>query len=239
MALRVALTGEVGIEAAGGWVDTTGLGRLGRVAFAYLVYNRDRPVPRHELAEVVWGEDLPRTWETALRVVASKLRTWLEGAGLGRAEALTSGFGTYQVHLPPDAVVDVEEARAALQAAAAALAAGDAAAARASATAAEQIAARDFLPGATGTWVERRQDDLRELRVAALEVMAEATLGLGDLGAAVAAAERAVGLEPLRESAHLLLVRARAAAGNRAEALRAYERLRRALGEELGVSPSE
>jgi len=241
VALRVALTGQVGIEAgdADRTADTVGLGRLGRVAFAYLVCHRERPVPRDELAEILWGEDLPRTWETSLRVVASKLRTWLEEAGLGRAETVTSGHGTYRLHLPAGAVVDVEEAAAALAEAEAALARGDGTVARRAATLAGDIAAGDFLPGGTGGWVERRQGELRELRVAALEVAARAALRLHDPGGAAHAAEAAVTVDPLRESAHLLLVRARAAAGNRAEALRAYERLRRVLGEELGVSPSE
>jgi tetratricopeptide (TPR) repeat protein len=47
-----------------------------------------------------------------------------------------------------------------------------------------------------------------------------------------------VGLEPFRESAHLRLMRAHMAAGDRAEALRAYNRCRRLLAEELGVDPS-
>jgi DNA-binding SARP family transcriptional activator len=42
---------------------------------------------------------------------------------------------------------------------------------------------------------------------------------------------------PLRETGHLLLMRALAAAGNVAEALAAYERLRVVLREELGVDP--
>ena len=235
MALRVALTGQVGIEAGGRLVGTAGLGRLGRVALAYLACHRDRPVARGELAEALWGEDLPRTWETSLRVVVSKLRTWLEGAGLGREDAVASAHGTYQLRLPPGAVVDVEEAAGALAAAQAALAGGDATAALPAALAAADVAARDFLPGEVGTWVERRQDELRELRLAALEVAAGAALAAGDAGAAAAAADEAVGLAPLRESAHLLLVRARAAAGNRGEALRAYERLRHTLAEELGV----
>jgi DNA-binding SARP family transcriptional activator len=45
-------------------------------------------------------------------------------------------------------------------------------------------------------------------------------------------------LEPYRETAYLLLMRAKAAAGNRAEALRTYERCRLLLSEDLGVSPS-
>ncbi|MGH9226748.1 MAG: AfsR/SARP family transcriptional regulator, partial [Acidimicrobiales bacterium] len=113
---RVALAGQVGIATAGSLIETSGLGRLGRVAFAYLVVNRDRPVPRDELADVLWGEDLPRTWDTSLRVVVSKLRTWLEEAGLDR-DAVTSAFGTYQLHLPDGTRVDVEEAAAALVAA--------------------------------------------------------------------------------------------------------------------------
>jgi DNA-binding SARP family transcriptional activator len=45
-------------------------------------------------------------------------------------------------------------------------------------------------------------------------------------------------LEPLRERGYQLLMRAHAAAGNRAEALWTYEQCRRLLVEELGVDPS-
>jgi DNA-binding SARP family transcriptional activator len=45
-------------------------------------------------------------------------------------------------------------------------------------------------------------------------------------------------LEPYREAAYVLLMRAHAAAGGRARALQSYERLRALLADELGVSPS-
>ena len=45
-------------------------------------------------------------------------------------------------------------------------------------------------------------------------------------------------MEPFRESAYVRLMDAHAGAGNRGEALRAYERCRRLLVEELGVDPS-
>jgi DNA-binding SARP family transcriptional activator len=58
----------------------------------------------------------------------------------------------------------------------------------------------------------------------------------------MAAARRAgrtlVAMVPLRESGHRLLMRALAAEGNPAEALRAYEQLHCLLRDELGVAPS-
>lgn len=51
-------------------------------------------------------------------------------------------------------------------------------------------------------------------------------------------AKEAVAIEPFRETSYQLLMRAHAAVGNRAEALRVYERCRSLLSEGLGVSPS-
>lgn len=45
-------------------------------------------------------------------------------------------------------------------------------------------------------------------------------------------------VDPLREAGYQRLMRAQAAAGHRAEALRAYQACRRVLSEELGVDPS-
>ena len=68
-----------------------------------------------------------------------------------------------------------------------------------------------------------------------------ACLGIGgsELPSAERAARELVDAVPLRESGHLLLMRALAASGNVAEALAAYERLRILLRDELGVDPSE
>ncbi|HEV3497400.1 MAG TPA: BTAD domain-containing putative transcriptional regulator, partial [Actinomycetes bacterium] len=90
----------------------------------------------------------------------------------------------------------------------------------------------------TGPWVERRQGELREVQLRALEVQADADAAVADWAGALRAAEEVVAVEPFRESAYLRLMHAHAGAGNRGEALRAYERCRRVLSEELGVSPS-
>jgi len=55
---------------------------------------------------------------------------------------------------------------------------------------------------------------------------------------AVDSAKEAVAREPFRETGHRLLMKAYAAAGNRAEALLAYERCRKLISEELGADPA-
>src|SRR5215510_10681156 len=129
-------------------------GRQGRIVFAYLAAQKGRPVPRDELAEVLWGEELPATWDKALRVLMTKLRALLEECGIDGATALTSAFGCYKLTLPPGAWIDVEAAAEALERAEAELAVGDFREATLQATASAALARRVFLPGEDGPWVE-------------------------------------------------------------------------------------
>ena len=158
--LHIALAGRVAGEADGAPLDAGSLGRLGRVALAYLVAERHRPGTRDELAEVLWGDELPRSWETSLRGVALRLRGLLGAAGLVPGEALTSAYGCWQLQLPAATVVDVETVPVDLARAEQALAGGRPAEARAAAEQAATVAGRGFLPETTGVWVERRQAEL-------------------------------------------------------------------------------
>ena len=239
MAVRIALAGRVEVEVDGAPVAGAGLGPLGRLTLALLVLERRRPVTRDELADVLWDGEPPRSWETSVRVAVSKVRAALAAAGLPAAEVVTTEDGSYQFHLPEGVVVDLEEAAAAADRAVEALAAGSCTEARRWAAKAVDVAGRQLiLPGGAGAWVERRRAEVRELHLRALELLSEAAAGGGDWALAVATAEEAVAVEPFRESAHLRLMAAHAGAGNRGEALRAYERARRVLAEELGVDPS-
>ena len=60
----------------------------------------------------------------------------------------------------------------------------------------------------------------------------------GDTAGAANYAEETIALEPYRETGYRQLMSAHAAAGNRAEALRVYERCRQLLAAELGTYPS-
>jgi DNA-binding SARP family transcriptional activator len=239
MSVRVSLTGRLEVETDSTTLDATRLpGRQGRVVLAYLVAERDRPVPSEELAEALWGTAPPPTWRPALRGLVSKVRGFLEALELPADDMLTSSSGCYQLALPDDATVDVELAAAEADAAERALAGGDLERARSAATTARVLAGRPLLPGQEGPWVERRRAAWHEVLVRALQVLVDVGLADGRGELAVQSATQLVGLEPFRESAHLRLLRAHAMAGDRGEALRAYDRCRRLLAAELGVDPS-
>ena len=227
------------VEANGATLDEQRFpGRQGRILFAYLAAQQGRPVPRDELAELLWGEELPATWEKALRVLMTKLRGLLEECGIDGSIALTSAFGCYELTLPADASIDVDVAANAVERAEAALAAEDLDEARAQASTAAELARGSFLPGEDGPWVEERRRDLRDVLVRALECLRDVARAEDAFGEAVRYATEVTELEPFRESSYRALMQAHAGAGNPAEALRVYERCRRFLGDELGAYPS-
>ncbi len=206
--------------------------------FAYLAAQKGQAVPRHELAEVLWGDEPPATWEKALRVLMTKLRALLEECGIDGSTALTSAFGCYKLTLPEGAWIDVDAAEEAVELAETALTAGDLAEVRSQATQAAALARRSFLPGEDASWVEQRRRELREVLVRALECLRDAAFAAGEVDEAARHAEEVIELEPFRESGYRRLMQAHAAGGNPAEALRVYERCRRFLADELGAYPS-
>lgn len=239
--VEVSLTGEVAIRVDGaprvGRDSSCPVGPLAQVALACLVLQRDRLTPREELAEVLWDDRPPNTWRSALRGLLSRLRAALASAELG-STVITNTAGSYQLRLPPGAEVDVETASDALARARSALDEGPAHVARDHALHAVSGTTGEFLPGAHTRWVQRERAQLHEAHVQSLELLSQAALVCGDHLQALRAAERATSLEPVRESAHLRVLSAHLAAGNRGEAIHAYHRCRQALAGELGVSPS-
>jgi class 3 adenylate cyclase/DNA-binding SARP family transcriptional activator len=238
-ALRIYLGGRVRLEGLHLVVDERSFpGRQGRLAFAFLAVERRRPVPRDELAELLWPDGTPPSWDAALSAIVSKLRTLLGRVGLDGSRTLSGALGCYQLVLPAGVWVDLEVAHDALHRAEAGLRSGDdLGTARNLADVASHITRRPFLPGEEGPWVDRMREYLRGLELRAHDCLSELWLVIGDHEMAVVLAEKAIGLDPFRENAWQLLMRGHAAAGNRVEAVRAYERCRKLLAEELGISP--
>src|SRR3954453_3559096 len=228
----IRLCGPVLVEANGQRVDAGLPGRQGRLLFAYLVLNRSRGCPRDELIAVLWAEGPPAAADSALSALLSKLRRAL-------GDGVLTGRGELRLHLEPPVVVDIEASRVAIAEAEAAMEAGDHALAAVRARSALQSDLQTFLPDAEGGWAAEQRRELETLRLRGLETLAEAGLRQGgrELGAAEQAARAAIAAAPFRESAHRLLMEIHEAAGNPAEALRAFEELRSLLREELGTTP--
>ncbi len=97
---------------------------------------------------------------------------------------------------------------------------------------------RAMVDVADAEWARAGAERLEQLRVNGVELTAEALLRSGRVDEAVSLVESWVSEQPLRERlwAHLMVGLTRQ--GRQAEALRAYQRLRQHLGDQLGIEPS-
>ncbi len=135
------------------------------------------------------------------------------------------------LRLMPDVIVDVREsARSAQQ-----VLRGEA---KGGAVRVDDLTAGDLLPGWYDEWVVTEREHFRQLRLHALEELCEQLTDEGRFGQAVEAGLAAVSGEPLRESAHRVLIRAYLTEGNRGEAIRQYDACRQVLRRELSIDPS-
>jgi DNA-binding SARP family transcriptional activator/tetratricopeptide (TPR) repeat protein len=209
-------------------------GRQGRLLFAYLVLNRDRDCGRAELIDLLWPERPPAAAETALSALLSKLRRALgDGVLSGRSELRFA---------PGEPIeVDLETSAAAVTRGEAAIDAEDWEHAAALAREVLGVDLQTFLPDCEGPWVGEVRRELETIRLRGLEALAEACLRRGgrELGTAEQAARAAIAAAPFRESSYRLLMEVHEAAGNPAEALRAFEELRILLRDELGTTPGQ
>lgn len=100
------------------------------------------------------------------------------------------------------------------------------------------LLAGDLLPDWYDDWVLLERERLRELRLHALEALAGRATCDGRYGAAIDTALMAIQADPLRESAHRLLISAYLAEGNPTAGMRHYRNYCRRAKAELGIDPS-
>lgn len=98
--------------------------------------------------------------------------------------------------------------------------------------------AQELLPNWNDDWLVDERAQWNHERLHLLELYAAHWLSDRELFAALLSASTAVSIDPLRESAHRIVMEVHAAEGNHAAALRQYERYRAAVGLEHEVPPS-
>lgn len=96
----------------------------------------------------------------------------------------------------------------------------------------------ELLPGWYEDWVIFERERLRQLRLHTLEAYAMRLAAQGRYATALDLALETIRLEPLRESAHRVVIGIHIAEGNVVEAMRHYRFVTALLADELGVEPS-
>lgn len=239
MTVRVFLTGRFGVEGPDGAVwEHEFAGNQARLVLAVLVHER-RPLQRDVLAEVVWDGRPPAAWSASLNAIVSKLRRQLDRAGLDGKAVLTSSAGAYAVALPSDSWVDVEDAIRRLDRADAAMRRDDVEAALPDLTSASSVLRRPFLAGVDNTWADDVRRRLTDLSHRCFVLLADGWNAVGDHQLAATVAERAIAIDPHRETGYRALIRAERGRGDAGAAARAFARCERAIVTELGVPLSD
>jgi len=221
---RIQLCGRLAVIIDGERMERRLPGRQGRLLFAFLVVQRNRSLTRSQLLEALW----PEGRDGGLAPLLSKLRRVVP-------------LDETRLLLPAASWVDLEAAAEAVHRAESAIAQRRFHDAWGPSQVAMFVAGRPFFPDEELSWVTEVRHGLDDLRLRAMEAYARAALGIGgtELPAAIRVARLLVESEPYRESGYLLLMEGFAREGNKAEGLRVYEKLRRRLRNELGVSPGE
>ncbi|MBO0728924.1 MAG: winged helix-turn-helix domain-containing protein [Acidimicrobiaceae bacterium] len=203
-----------------------------RALLSVLALRAGRVVPVGELMAGLWGDDAPRSAIKTLQGYVSSLRRVLPP---GAVESAGSG---YRLRVATGDVDALEFERLAAGGVNADLC-GDAEAAAARLGEALRLWRGEPLvelaDWALGSGEAAR---LNELRRSCEEQLAEARLSLGEHASLVGDLELAVAAEPLREKRWSQLMLALYRCGRQADALRAFQRFRTSLGDQLGIEPS-
>ncbi|MFD4181155.1 BTAD domain-containing putative transcriptional regulator [Rhodococcus sp. NPDC058514] len=227
--MQIGILGSFEVRTDDGVVADVPGARL-RALWIALALEPGRVVPKSTLIDWIWGENPPADAANALQRLVSRLRKALPD---GLVEGQTGG---YRSVVDPDAVDALRFERLIGR------------------TRQEEGLQRvRLLREALALWRGAAMQDvgledsdafdaaatrLEGLRLTAMEDRFEAEVGLGRGTEVVAELTDAVSAHPLREPLVAALMRALVAAGRDSEAVLAYERLREALADALGIDPS-
>jgi TolB-like protein len=205
------------------------LPKKAQALLAYLAMRRGRPIPREQLADLLWGRSGGDQARRSLRQCLMSVRAALAAAGdntlIGDADSVSlpsghsidvdvTAFETLSASKNPDEL----ESAAALY--------------RDELLSGLQVRSEPFTD-----WLLLERRRLASVMSDILYRLAGGRVQAGDTGKAIAAAERLAAFDPLREDAHRLLMRLLAVAGRRSAALEQHARCVDILRRELGVAP--
>ena len=219
--MRFAILGPLEVSGDDGQRLALG-GPQQRALLAVLLLNAGRVVSTDRLIECLWGEQPPAAARSLLQGCVAGLRRALKvGAGPDRQPLVTRAPG-YCIEVRPDEL-DLDRF--------------DRLVAAAQLTDALSLWRGPVLDGIALDACQADVARLEERRLAVLEQRIEAELRAGRHTSLVGELESLVRVHPLRERLWAQLMTALYRADRQADALAAYQRLRRTLVDQLGVEP--
>lgn len=187
---------------------------------------RDRTVPRSVVAGTLWPDASEAHARASLRTLLSRLDDATRNAlrvnvlDLRLAEGVELDLRDSRALAHRLLIVDVDSGDSDLsQAAIAAL-------------------SSDLLPDWYDDWAADEAAKWHELRLRALEALAEKLASVGRFGSAAEAASLVITAEPFRESGHAALIRVQQAQGDYTAARSTFDRFRAALRAEMDIEPT-
>jgi DNA-binding SARP family transcriptional activator/Tfp pilus assembly protein PilF len=207
-----------------------------RAVLAALLLSANKPVLLDDLAEALWGAELPRTARVTVANYVKRLRNAFGDGGRDRIRTMPHGY------LIEVRASELDIFRFEVITAAARSAARDGAWAQASERARSALSLWRGEPLGdveSETLAQREVPRLVSLRLQALETRLEADLHLGRHADVIPELQHLADVYPLHENIHALLMLALYRSGRQAEAQAVYRHLRLVLTEDLGTEPGK
>jgi DNA-binding SARP family transcriptional activator len=227
--IELRVIGEFAVYRAERLVPAAEVGsRKARTLLALLATRREQSHP-DRIVEALWGNGRPRHPAGNVATLVSRLRSVLGDAVIvrGRVGYQLGGHVRVDLFAAADLVSGAEQA----------IHGGRPDLAMPEARKAVRLLDKEPML-AHEPWAHSARLLADQLLRRARAALAEAALNVGDTRTATVAAGAAVRADSLDEAAYRVLMRAHYAAGDRAQALCAYGRLRATLSAELGVDPA-
>ena len=205
-----------------------------------LIAKRGQTVPREVLIDLLWREADVATGLKRLKALVHDLRRVLEPDLVSDEPSsyiALDGDG-YVFRLQASAWVDADEFAARVRQADRLAHQGLTDEALVEYKAADALCRGNFMEeDLYEDWCALERESLREIHLHVLDALAAGDLARNQYDRAADAYRRALGADPLRESAHRGLMIALARSGHRAEALHQYQTCRKVLREEIKAEP--
>ena len=231
--MKVGLLGPLEVAGPNGLVKLGGAKE--RLVLALLALQAGEVVSRDALVDALWGDDPPATAVKTLQGHVARVRRALEAAGM--SDLLMTRTPGYVLCVLPESI-DVTGFEWHATVGRNALAEGDASSAAAELGEALGLWRGDALADCrSGGWAAAQALRLDELRLSTVEDRIDADLMLGQHAVLAGELESLLARHPLRERLWAALMIALYRAGRQAEAVRAYQRARDVLVEQLGLEP--